>query len=60
MSNMRHAGRIVAITGGSSGIGQAIVLRLVSEGAKVAVIDTFLQPMRTGQTMLIDGEEGHL
>lgn len=30
----------MAITGGSSGIGQAIVLRLISEGAKVAVIDT--------------------
>ncbi len=30
----------MAITGGSSGIGQAMVLRLVSEGAKVAVIDT--------------------
>jgi NAD(P)-dependent dehydrogenase (short-subunit alcohol dehydrogenase family) len=40
MNNMRHAGRIMAITGGSSGIGQAIVLRLVGEGAKVAVIDT--------------------
>lgn len=40
MNNMRHAGRIMAITGGSSGIGQAMVLRLVSEGAKVAVIDT--------------------
>jgi 2-hydroxycyclohexanecarboxyl-CoA dehydrogenase len=40
MTTMRHAGRIVAITGGSGGIGQAMVLRLVSEGAKVAVIDT--------------------
>jgi NAD(P)-dependent dehydrogenase (short-subunit alcohol dehydrogenase family) len=40
MNKTRHAGRIMAITGGSSGIGQAIVLRLVSEGAKVAVIDT--------------------
>lgn len=35
----RHSGRLVAITGGSSGIGQAMVLRLVSEGARVAVLD---------------------
>lgn len=40
MNNQRHAGRIVAITGGSGGIGQAMALRLISEGAKVAVIDT--------------------
>lgn len=40
MNNKRHAGRIVAITGGASGIGQAMVLRLVAEGAKVAIIDT--------------------
>lgn len=40
MNNKRHAGKIVAITGGSSGIGQAMTLRLVREGAKVAVIDT--------------------
>lgn len=39
MSNKKHAGKIVAITGGSSGIGQAMVLRLVQEGARVAVID---------------------
>lgn len=35
----RHAGKIMVITGGASGIGQAMTLRLVSEGAKVAVID---------------------
>src|SRR5262245_25706249 len=35
----RHAGRLVAITGGSSGIGQAMVLRLVREGARVAILD---------------------
>jgi NAD(P)-dependent dehydrogenase (short-subunit alcohol dehydrogenase family) len=40
MNNKRHAGKVVAITGGSSGIGQAMTLRLISEGAKVAVIDT--------------------
>jgi NAD(P)-dependent dehydrogenase (short-subunit alcohol dehydrogenase family) len=35
----KHAGRLAVITGGSSGIGQAIVLRLVREGARVAVLD---------------------
>jgi NAD(P)-dependent dehydrogenase (short-subunit alcohol dehydrogenase family) len=39
MSNKRHAGKIMVITGGASGIGQAMVLRMVSEGARVAVID---------------------
>ncbi|HTP39628.1 MAG TPA: SDR family oxidoreductase [Steroidobacteraceae bacterium] len=39
MSKQRHAGRTMVITGGSSGIGQAMTLRLVSEGARVAVID---------------------
>ena len=33
----KHAGKIVAISGGASGIGQAIVLRLAQEGARVGV-----------------------
>jgi len=40
VNNARHAGRIMAITGGSNGIGRAMALRLAGEGAKVAVIDT--------------------
>jgi 2-hydroxycyclohexanecarboxyl-CoA dehydrogenase len=39
MSNKRHAGKFMVITGGASGIGQAMVLRMVNEGARVAVID---------------------
>jgi 3-oxoacyl-[acyl-carrier protein] reductase len=52
--NKRHAGRIVAITGGSGGIGQAMVLRLVREGAKVAVIDIADAP----ETIALAKQEG--
>ncbi|MGH8231758.1 MAG: SDR family NAD(P)-dependent oxidoreductase [Steroidobacteraceae bacterium] len=35
----KHTGRIAAVTGGASGIGQAIVCRLAAEGARVAIAD---------------------
>lgn len=38
MSN-RHQGRIAAVTGGATGIGQAFAQRLAAEGAAVAVVD---------------------
>jgi NAD(P)-dependent dehydrogenase (short-subunit alcohol dehydrogenase family) len=35
----KHTDRIAVVSGGSSGIGQAIVQRLVEEGARVAILD---------------------
>ena len=36
----RHDGTVAVVTGGSSGIGEAIVQRLAVDGARVAVLDT--------------------
>lgn len=36
---MRFLGKVIAVTGGGSGLGEAIVTRLGGEGARVAVID---------------------
>ena len=36
---MRFLGKVIAVTGGGSGLGEAIVTRLGAEGAQVAVID---------------------
>ncbi len=35
----RFSGKVIAVTGGGSGLGEAIVKRLASEGAQVAVLD---------------------
>ncbi len=40
---MRFAGKVIAVTGGASGIGEAIVARLASEGASVAILDINLE-----------------
>lgn len=37
MATMRYRGRVAIVTGGTSGIGRATVLRLVAEGAHVVV-----------------------
>lgn len=36
---MRFTGKVIAVTGGGSGLGEAIVTRLTAEGARVGVID---------------------
>lgn len=36
---LRHQGKIAIVTGGSNGIGRAIVQRLASEGARVVIAD---------------------
>ena len=40
---MRHNGKIVLVTGGSGGIGAAIVERYLAEGAAVAIVDYNLE-----------------
>jgi NAD(P)-dependent dehydrogenase (short-subunit alcohol dehydrogenase family) len=52
----RHAGRIVAITGGASGIGQSIVCRLAAEGARVAIADVADGAETVAQTRQAGGE----
>src|SRR5579862_2356302 len=53
--HMRHDGKIALVTGGSSGIGQAIVCRLAREGAKVAIADI----ADSSQTFSLLRQEGH-
>jgi 3-oxoacyl-[acyl-carrier protein] reductase len=40
---VRLEGRVAAVTGGASGIGEAICLRLAEEGARIAVLDLNLE-----------------
>ena len=54
MSDYRFSGRVALVTGGASGIGQAVALRLVSEGAAVSALD--LQPARTEAVLALAGD----
>jgi 3-oxoacyl-[acyl-carrier protein] reductase len=40
---VRLEGRVAAVTGGASGIGEAICIRLAEEGARIAVLDLNLE-----------------
>ena len=46
-SNSEHKGRVAVITGGSSGIGNAIADRLQLEGASVSIMDLMPRAVRT-------------
>lgn len=44
----RYAGRVAVVTGGSSGHGRAIALRLAAEGAAVVIVDLRQEPLPGG------------
>jgi 3-oxoacyl-[acyl-carrier protein] reductase len=52
---MRLDGKVAAVTGGASGIGEAICLRLAAEGARVAILDVELDGARRTADAVGDG-----
>jgi 3-oxoacyl-[acyl-carrier protein] reductase len=54
VSDYRFSGRVALVSGAASGIGEAVALRLVSEGAAVAALD--LQPASTEGVLALAGD----
>ena len=50
----RLQGKVAIVTGGGGGIGSAVVRRMVSEGAKVAVADVFMDSAKAADEPLGD------
>ena len=50
----RLQGKVAIVTGGGGGIGSAVVRRMVSEGAKVAVADVFMDSAKAAAETLGD------
>lgn len=49
---MKLAGRVAIVTGGAKGLGQAIAQELVSEGARVALLDVDLEQAQSTATAM--------
>jgi NAD(P)-dependent dehydrogenase (short-subunit alcohol dehydrogenase family) len=54
--NFDVAGKVIAITGGSGGIGFATAQLLVSQGAKVSIADLSAEALATASKTLTDGK----
>ena len=52
----RFEGKVAVVTGGGSGIGRAIALRLAIEGARVAVLD--IRAETAEETLALAGGDG--
>jgi 3-oxoacyl-[acyl-carrier protein] reductase len=53
-NDYRFSGRVALVTGGASGIGEAVVRRLLAEGARVATLD--LSEARTEDVLGVAGD----